>query len=74
MFRDDNADEKQLVKSLQYLWLDRENQPGMIRSLLCLFGAHLWLAPDYTTSRSKRDVRFCPWCASVQIDGRVYHS
>lgn len=73
MWRDDPLEEeKQLAKSLQRMWPHREHESGALRSLLCFLGLHLWLAPDYATHIQKRDVRFCLWCSSVEIDGRVY--
>lgn len=66
-----HSEEMQLAKSLQRMWPHREHESGMLRSLMCFLGLHLWLAPDYT-SIVRRSVRFCLWCSSVEIDGRVY--
>jgi hypothetical protein len=54
------------------MWPHREHESGMLRSLMCFLGLHLWLAPDYTSIVPKRHLRFCHWCSSVEIDGRVY--
>ena len=67
-----HADEVQLAKSLQHMWPHREHESGMLRSLMCFLGLHLWLSPDYSSLVRRRDVRFCLWCSSVQIDGRTY--
>lgn len=67
-----HAEELQLARSLQRMWPHREHESGMVRSLMCFLGLHLWLAPDYTSLVRRRNVRFCLWCASVEIDGRVY--
>lgn len=73
MHRDDPSnEERQLVKSLQRMWPHRDHESGMLRSLMCFLGLHLWLAPDYSSIVRRREVRFCLWCSCVEIDGRVY--
>lgn len=67
-----NHEDMQLAESLQRMWPHREHESGMLRSLMCFLGLHLWLAPDYTSIVRRRDIRFCLWCSSVQIDGRIY--
>ncbi len=63
----------QLARSLKRMWPHREHESGILRTLMCLLGLHLWLRPDYTGFAPKRDVRFCHWCSCVEIDGRIYH-
>ena len=73
MHRDElHPEETQLARSLQRMWPHREHESGMLRSMLCFLGLHLWLAPDYTSLVRRREIRFCHWCSCVQIDGRVY--
>ena len=67
-----DIEEAQLAKSLQQMSPHREHESGVLRSLMCFLGFHLWLAPDYTSFVRKRHLRFCLWCSSVEIDGRVY--
>lgn len=69
---DPHPEETQLARSLQRMWPHREHESGLLRSLMCFFGLHLWLAPDYRTIVRRRNVRFCLWCPCVEIDGRVY--
>jgi hypothetical protein len=66
------SEEMQLARSLQHMWPHREHESGMLRSLMCFLGLHLWLAPDYSSFVRRRSIRFCLWCSSVEIDGRVY--
>ena len=67
-----HPEETQLAKSLQRMWPHREHESGLLRSLMCLLGLHLWLAPDYTSLARSRNVRFCHWCSCVEINGRIY--
>ena len=69
---DPHPEETELATSLQRMWPHREHESGVLRSLMCFLGAHLWLAPDYTSIVRRRNVRFCLWCSCVEIDGRVY--
>ena len=69
---DSNHEVAQLVRTLQRMWPHREHESGALRSLMCLFGLHLWLQPDYSAIAQKRAVRFCLWCSCVEIDGQVY--
>lgn len=69
---DSNDEAALLAKSLQRMWPHREHESGMVRSMMCFLGLHFWLAPDYTSHVRHRNVRFCLWCSSVEIDGRVY--
>jgi hypothetical protein len=39
---------------------------------MCWLGLHLWLQPDYPTFVRRNSVRFCLWCSSVEINGRIY--
>ena len=66
------SEEMQLARSLKRMWPHREHESGTLRSLMCFLGLHLWLAPDYSSLVRHRDIRFCLWCSSVEIDGRVY--
>lgn len=61
-----------LARSLRRMWPHREHESGLLRSLMCLLGLHLWLAPDYSSLVRRRNIRFCHWCSSVEIDGRIY--
>jgi hypothetical protein len=67
-----NPEVAELVRTLQRMWPHREHESGLLRSLMCFCGLHLWLQLDYTAFAPKRAVRFCPWCPSIEIDGRVY--
>jgi hypothetical protein len=49
-----------------------EDESGLLRQLMCFFGLHLWLQPDYTSTAQRRSVRLCTWCSSVEINGRIY--
>lgn len=67
-----HSEETQLARSLQRMCPHREHESGLLRSLMCFFGLHLWLAPDCTRIVRRHDVRYCLWCSAVEIDGRVY--
>ena len=71
-WNDPHPEETRLARSLQRMWPHREHESGVLRSLLCFLGLHLWLAPDYSSVVRRRDIRFCHWCPCVQIDGRIY--
>jgi hypothetical protein len=68
----DKAEDAQLAMSLQRMWPHREHESGVLRTLMCWLGMHLWLRPDYTGVARRRNVRFCLWCSCVEIDGRLY--
>ena len=61
-----------LAHSLQRLWPHRAHEAGTLRNLCCLLGFHLWAQPDYSLRASRRSIRFCCWCDSVEIDGVRY--
>ena len=62
----------ELARSLQRLWPHREHESGALRTLLCLLGIHHWLQPDFSAIASRRNIRFCHWCSTVEIDGVCY--
>jgi hypothetical protein len=62
----------ELAKSLQRLWPHRAHESGAFRSMLCLLGLHHWLQPNYSAIAPRRNIRFCHWCTSVEIDGTSY--
>ncbi|HTB95944.1 MAG TPA: hypothetical protein VK716_02980 [Terracidiphilus sp.] len=62
----------QLARRLQRLWPHRTHESGTIRSVLCLLGFHHWLQPNYSAFAPRRNIRFCHWCSSVEIDGTLY--
>lgn len=66
------ASDTELAKSLQRFWPHRTHESGLVRSLLCLLGIHLWLQPDYSGIVPRRNIRFCHWCTTVEIDGIRY--
>src|ERR1700743_1696145 len=63
------APDAELARTLQRFWPHRVHESGTLRNLCCLLGFHLWAQPDYSAFASRRDIRFCCWCASVEIDG-----
>jgi len=71
-WHDAHPDEAQLAKSLQRIWSEGERDHNLIRAFLCWLGLHLWLQPDYTAFTRRNSIRFCPACAGVQINGRIY--
>jgi hypothetical protein len=72
LWQEANPEEAQLARSLQRMWPHREHESGLLRGLMCWLGLHLWLQPDYTAFVRRNSVRFCLWCSSVEINGRVY--
>jgi len=62
----------ELARSLQRLWPHRVHEAGTLRNLCCLLGFHLWAQPSYSSLVSRRCIRFCRWCATVEIDGIRY--
>ena len=62
----------ELAVYLARFWPHREHESGVLRSLLCFLGLHLWVQPDYSSLAAKRQIRFCRWCPSIEIDGKVY--
>lgn len=68
-----DAGDADLARRLQRMWPHREHESGVLRSLLCALGLHLWLQPEAYASAPRRAIHFCPWCAAVRIDGILYH-
>jgi hypothetical protein len=64
--------EMQLARYLARFWPHREHESGLLRSLLCSIGIHLWLQPNYTGLAGNRRIRFCHWCPTIEIDGVGY--
>ena len=62
----------ELARYLQRFWPHRVHEAGTLRNLGCLLGFHLWAQPDYSSLASRRSIRFCRWCNSVEIDGVRY--
>jgi len=62
----------QLARSLQRLWPHRAHEAGTLRALCCLLGLHLWAQPDFSALASRRSIRFCLGCSTVEIDGVPY--
>ena len=71
-WNDAHPEEAQLARCLQRIWSDADNARNPLRVLMCWFGLHVWLQPDYTAFTRRNSIRFCPACASVQINGRIY--
>jgi hypothetical protein len=69
---DSNNEVALLAKNLQRMWPHRGHESGVVRSLMCFLGLHLWLQPDSSGIVPRRTVNFCLWCSCVEIDGRVY--
>lgn len=69
---DCNEEEAQLTKTLQRMWPHREHESGVLRTMMCGLGMHLWLQPDYSGIAPRRAVRFCLWCSCVEIDGKKH--
>jgi hypothetical protein len=67
-----NENVVQLVKTLQSTWPHREHESGVLRTMMCWLGLHLWLQPDYSGIAPGRAVRFCLWCSCVEVDGERY--
>lgn len=67
-----HPEEEQLARSLQQMWSHAGRDRNPIQTLMCWFGLHLWLQPDYSTFMRRNSIRFCPACSSVQINGRIY--
>jgi hypothetical protein len=67
-----HPEEAQLARSLQRMWSDTDCNRNPLQMLLCWFGLHLWLQPDYSSFLRRNSIRFCPACSSVQINGRIY--
>jgi len=67
-----HSSDKQLAAHLQRLWPHRSHESGVLRSLLCFIGLHFWAQPDYTSLTPHRNLRFCLWCSTVEIDGVQY--
>lgn len=61
-----------LARYLQRFWPHRTHEAGTLRNICCLLGFHLWAQPDYSSLASRRSIRFCRWCDSVEIDGVRY--
>jgi len=73
MGREDcNEEVAQLARTLQRMWPHREHESGVLRTMACGLGMHLWLQPDYSKLAPRQAVRFCLWCSSVEIDGKRY--
>ena len=72
MPEDSNDEVALLAKNLQRLWPHREHESGVLRTLMCALGMHLWLQLDLSGIAPRRAVKFCLWCSCVEIDGRVY--
>ena len=62
----------QLARYLQRFWPHRAHEAGVLRNLCCFLGLHLWAQPDYSSLASRRTIRFCHWCNTVEIDGVRY--
>ncbi len=67
-----HPEEAQLAESLQRMWSDADRDRNLPQTVMCWMGLHLWLQPDYTAFTRRNSIRFCPACASVQINGRIY--
>lgn len=67
-----HPEEAQLAKSLRRILSEGDRDRNPIRAILCWLGLHLWLQPDYTSFTRRNSIRFCPACATVQINGRIY--
>ncbi len=67
----DSAD-AQLAYYLQRFWPHRDHEAGTLRALCCLLGLHLWAQPDFSALASRRNIRFCLGCSTVEIDGVRY--
>ncbi len=61
-----------LARYLQRFWPHREHEAGTLRSLCCFLGFHFWAQPSYSALASRRSIRFCRWCPTVEIDGTRY--
>ena len=72
LWQEHHPEEAQLAESLQRMWSDGSRDRNSLQTFLCWLGVHLWLQPDYTAFTRRNSIRFCPACASVQINGRVY--
>ena len=62
----------ELARSLQRFWPHRAQEAGLLQNFCCLLGLHLWAQPDYSRLASRRNIRFCHWCSTVEIDGTRY--
>jgi len=62
----------ELARYLQRFWPHRAHEAGALRNFCCLLGLHLWAQPDYSSLASRRSIRFCRWCDTVEIDGVRY--
>jgi hypothetical protein len=71
-FPNPHSHDEQLARQLQTFWPHRSHESGVLRSLLCFFGLHLWAQPDYNSLAPHRSLRFCLWCSTVEIDGVHY--
>ena len=69
---DSHIEDAQLAQSLRRMWPHREHESGLLRTLMCWLGLHLWLQPDYRALLRRRSIRFCHWCSCIEIDGRIY--
>ena len=67
-----HPEEAQLARSLQRMWSDSARNRNPLQMLLCWFGRHLCLQPDYSSFLRRNSIRFSPACSSVQINGRIY--
>jgi hypothetical protein len=67
-----DSPDAELAAYLQRFWPHRAHESGVLRSLCCMLGFHLWAQPDYSALVSRRNIRFCRWCPAVEIDGIRY--
>ncbi|HUN86226.1 MAG TPA: hypothetical protein VMU48_17740 [Terracidiphilus sp.] len=69
---DFDSPDTELARYLQNFWPHRSHESGTLRSICCRLGLHLWAQPDYTSVAPRRQIRFCLWCPTVEIDGKRY--
>lgn len=67
-----DSPDAELAGYLQRFWPHRNHESGTLRALGCFLGFHLWAQPDYSALASRRNIRFCRWCPTVEIDGIRY--
>ncbi|HEY6489683.1 MAG: hypothetical protein WCC26_07900 [Terracidiphilus sp.] len=72
MFPKNPQTDAELAAHLQRFWPHRAHESGALRALCCFLGFHLWAQPDYSALVSRRSIRFCCWCSTVEIDGVDY--
>lgn len=66
--------DENLAKMLAKLWPHRSHESNCLKASFCAMHLQRWSSLTLDDLAPLKQVRFCRWCSSVEVDGLVYET